>query len=204
MIPVDHHTYAQTQKPRCKLIFACFCIMLYIGLSMKRVSSWDVLPLAHATSEGSGESAHPLSLARGITAHTHNEGACLSPTRWLCIIHQSTPQQLGGGGGGGGVASRGKFIPVFFFLEINDNGQVWVPCPHPLYLRPYQSFKKFEFTLVLVSTTYQGLNFYTRESLDLYHPYQLYHEISHDVPSLHWCRWYKIVIPWVFVHLYVR
>ena len=39
MIPVDHHTYAQTHKPRYKVIFACFCIMLYIGLSMKRASS---------------------------------------------------------------------------------------------------------------------------------------------------------------------
>ena len=36
-----------------------------------------MLPLAHAASEGSGESAHPPSLARGITAHIHNEGACL-------------------------------------------------------------------------------------------------------------------------------
>ena len=35
---------------------------------------------AHAASEvseGSDESAHPLSLARGITAHIHNEDACL-------------------------------------------------------------------------------------------------------------------------------
>ena len=36
-----------------------------------------MLPLAHAASEGSDESAHPLSPARGITAHIHNEGACL-------------------------------------------------------------------------------------------------------------------------------
>ena len=47
-----------------------------------------MLPLANAASEGSDEPAHPLSLDRGITAHIHNEGACLSPTRWLCIIHQ--------------------------------------------------------------------------------------------------------------------
>ena len=36
-----------------------------------------MLPLAHATSEGSDGPAHPPSLARGITAHIHNEGACL-------------------------------------------------------------------------------------------------------------------------------
>ena len=36
-----------------------------------------LLPLARATSEGSDEPAHPLSLVRGITAHIHNEGACL-------------------------------------------------------------------------------------------------------------------------------
>ena len=36
-----------------------------------------MLPLAHAASEGSDEPAHPLSLAKGITAHIHNEGACL-------------------------------------------------------------------------------------------------------------------------------
>ena len=37
----------------------------------------------------------------------------------------------------------------------------------------------------------------------LYHPYQLKHEIAYAVQGLHWCRWYKIVIPWV-VRLYVR
>ena len=84
-----------TNAQRCKLIFVCFCIILYIGLSMKRFSSWDyVLPLAHAASECSDDSAHLLSLARGITAHIHNEGACLSPTRWLCLIYQWTPQQF--------------------------------------------------------------------------------------------------------------
>ena len=36
---MDHHTYAQTHKPRCELIFACFYIVLYIGLSMRRASS---------------------------------------------------------------------------------------------------------------------------------------------------------------------
>ena len=46
-----------------------------------------MLPLAHTASEGSDEPAHPLSLARGITAHIHNEGA-YSPTWWLCLIHQ--------------------------------------------------------------------------------------------------------------------
>ena len=67
MIPVDHHTYAQTHKPRYKLILhasalGCHEIML---------------PLEHATSEGLDQPAHPLSLARGITAHIHIEGTCL-------------------------------------------------------------------------------------------------------------------------------
>ena len=31
--------------------------------------------------------------------------------------------------------------------------------------------------------------------VDLYHPYQLKHEISCIVQGLHRCRWYKIVIP---------
>ena len=52
-----------------------------------------MLPLAHAASEGSDEPAHPHSLARDIAAHIHNESA-YSPTRWLCIIHQRTPQQI--------------------------------------------------------------------------------------------------------------
>ena len=51
--------------------------MHYIGLSMKESAHEIMLPLAHAASEGSDESAHPLSPARGITAHIHNEGACL-------------------------------------------------------------------------------------------------------------------------------
>ena len=33
-----------------------------------------MVPLAHATSEGSGEPAHPHSLARGITAQILIEG----------------------------------------------------------------------------------------------------------------------------------
>ena len=56
-------------------------------------SAHEMLPLAHAASEGSDEPAHPHSLARDIAAHIHNESA-YSPTRWLCIIHQRTPQQI--------------------------------------------------------------------------------------------------------------
>ena len=51
--------------------------MLYIGLSINESVHEIMLPLAHAASEGSDESAHQLNLARGITAHIHNEGACL-------------------------------------------------------------------------------------------------------------------------------
>ena len=49
--------------------------MLYIGLSVHEI----MVPLAHATSEGSDEPAHPHSLARHICSHTRNvdEGACL-------------------------------------------------------------------------------------------------------------------------------
>ena len=51
-----------------KLIFACFCIMLYVDQVHE-----IMVPLAHATSEVSDEPAHPHSLARGITAHIHSD-----------------------------------------------------------------------------------------------------------------------------------
>ena len=89
MIPVDHHTYAQTKMK------IDFCMLLHHTLHWAVNETiqfmrlcFTYVPLAHAASEGSDESAHPLSLARGITAHIHNEGACLSPTRWLSIMHQ--------------------------------------------------------------------------------------------------------------------
>ena len=51
--------------------------------------------LAHATSEGSDEPAHPQGLAGALTAHIHrrnvDEGACLKHVRI----------QRGGGGAGG-------------------------------------------------------------------------------------------------------
>ena len=64
---------------------------------------------------------------------------------------QTTPK--GGGGGGGGIASRWKFVPVFLlgitWKHVVFQGEVWGPCPPlPLCLRPYQSLKQFEFTLV--------------------------------------------------------
>ena len=77
---VDHRTYAQTHKPRWKVIYACFCIMLYIGLSMKRASSWDY---------GTSRTCNQRRLRRVCTSaqscqghkcsHTRNvdEGACL-------------------------------------------------------------------------------------------------------------------------------
>ena len=55
---MDHHTYAQTHKPRCELIFACFCIVLYIGLSMKQASSWDY---------GTSRACDPRMLRRACT-----------------------------------------------------------------------------------------------------------------------------------------
>ena len=56
----------------------------------------------------------------------------------------------GGGGGGVGIASRGRFVPVFL---LGNKWQLMIfmeksgTCP--LCLRPYQSFKQFEFTLYL-------------------------------------------------------
>ena len=35
MIPVDHHTHAQTHKPRWKVIYSCFCIMLYCRIASR-------------------------------------------------------------------------------------------------------------------------------------------------------------------------
>ena len=55
MIPVDHHTYAQTKMNQACLHWAVY--------------ETSQLPLAHATSEGSDEPAHPHSLARGINTH---------------------------------------------------------------------------------------------------------------------------------------
>ena len=60
--------------------------------ALRTESAHEMLPLAHVASEGSDEPAHLHSLARDIAAHIHNESA-YSPTRWLCIIHQRTPQQ---------------------------------------------------------------------------------------------------------------
>ena len=92
MIPVEHHTYAQTHKPRWKVIYACFCIMLYIGLSMKRASSWDYgtsrtcnqrrLRRACTSAQSSAQSCqgHKCSHTRNV-----DEGACLK---------LGSPQQL--------------------------------------------------------------------------------------------------------------
>ena len=60
--------------------------------ALRTESAHEMLHLAHVASEGSDEPAHPHNLARDIAAHIHNENA-YSPTRWLCIIHQRTPQQ---------------------------------------------------------------------------------------------------------------
>ena len=66
---MDHHTYAQTHKLRC------FCHAL------RTESAHEMLPLAHAASEGSDEPAHPHSLAMDIAAHIHNESA-FCPSKW--------------------------------------------------------------------------------------------------------------------------
>ena len=94
MIPVDHHTYAQTHKPRWKVIYVCFCIMIYIGLSMKRASSWDY---------GTSRTSNQRRLRRACTSaqscqghkcsHTRNvdEGACLklgSPQQLLAFRYE--------------------------------------------------------------------------------------------------------------------
>ena len=60
-------------------------------------------------------------------------------------------RQFQRGGGGGRIASRGRFVPVFL---LGNKWQLMIfmgrsgsPCP--LCLRPYQSFKQFEFTFYL-------------------------------------------------------
>ena len=73
MIPVDHHTYAKTHKPRYKLILNASASCFTLGCQVHEI----MVPLAHATSEVSDKPAHPHSLARGITAHIHIEGTCL-------------------------------------------------------------------------------------------------------------------------------
>ena len=65
MIPVDHHTYAQTAQTKMK---SDLFMLLHHALHWA-VYETIMVPLAHATSEGSDEPAHPHSLARGINAH---------------------------------------------------------------------------------------------------------------------------------------
>ena len=64
---------------------------------------------------------------------------------------QTIPTVGGGGWGEGRIASRGRFVPVFLlgneWPTYDFHGEVRTPCP--LCLRPYQSFKRFEFTFYL-------------------------------------------------------
>ena len=55
-------------------------------------------------------------------------------------------QTIPAGGGGGRIASQGRFVPVQM-ATYDFHGEVRTPCP--LCLRPYQSFKQFEFTFYL-------------------------------------------------------
>ena len=74
--------YAQTHihVPRNKLIVARFCILM--NLIFTYLISWNkpvhkiMVPIAHASSEGSDEPVHPRKIASALTAHIHNEGAC--------------------------------------------------------------------------------------------------------------------------------
>ena len=71
MIPVDHHTFAQTKRK------SDLCMLLHHTLHWA-VYETSQVPLAHAISEGSDEPAYPHSLARGINAHI--QGKSLSFT----------------------------------------------------------------------------------------------------------------------------
>ena len=56
----------------------------------------------------------------------------------------------GGGWVKGRIASQGRFVPVSSRKQMatyDFHGEVRTPCP--LCLRPYQSFKQFEFTFYL-------------------------------------------------------
>ena len=88
-----------------------------------------MVPLAHATSEGSGEPAHPHSLARGINARISfftqfsEKLFCMQTTkaqisqRTCAVLRSSVSKRAdpdnsnrgGGGRGGGRSASRGRF-----------------------------------------------------------------------------------------------
>ena len=122
------------------------CMLLHHALRTE--SAHEMLPLAHAVSEDSNEPAHPHSLARDIT-------------RWLCITHQRTPQQIrkkcGGGGDCFSMEVRTSFPSRKYMTTCNfpgggggggGGGGLGPLPPLPLCLRPYQSFKQFEFTLV--------------------------------------------------------
>ena len=61
---------------------------------------------------------------------------------------QTIPTGGGGGGGGGGrIAVRTSFSSMKQMATYDFHREVRTPCP--LRLRPYQSFKQFEFTFYL-------------------------------------------------------
>ena len=72
------------------------------------------------------------------------------PVRHACADPDNSKGGGGGGGGGGGegrIATRGRFVPVFLLRNKMATGG---PDPCPLCLRPYQSFKQFEFTFYFI------------------------------------------------------
>ena len=73
--PSHVRTDAKNQDVNC--FSHAFALCFTLGCQSNKSVHEIMLPLAHAASEGSDESAHPLGLDGGITAHIHNEGACL-------------------------------------------------------------------------------------------------------------------------------
>ena len=161
-----------------------------------------MVPLTHATREGSDEPAHPHSLARGINAHIQGcrcrckskaflpnsarnffvckqqrrrsarapaqfyqlslesmiaKPATCKKIKFLSDMRariQTIPTGGGGGGGGGGGSNcfsrevRTNFSSRKQMATYDFHGEARTPCP--LCLRPYQSFKQFQFTFYLI------------------------------------------------------
>ena len=103
--------------------------------------------LLHANNKGADQPAHPRSqLALESMLHVKNENKKFY--RQTCVCGS---RQLQGGGGGGcfSMEVRTSFSSRKYTTTCNFPGGGLGPLP-PLHicLRPYQSFKQFEFTLV--------------------------------------------------------
>ena len=77
------------------------------------------------------------------------------------------------------------------WMQSNGMGHTW----------PMECIYK-HFKASLISKCINQISLIMLEEI-LFHLYQREHEISRDVQGLHWCRWYKTVIPWLSIVLLI-